>query len=101
MFMIQFMSVFRIMCFDILDVNVEVLGVFNEVIAITTIIIWQHRCSSNVLELKGSDFMCITCITMLSFLFSNMTVRNLCIKSAETLSSVAPLSIIINAYSVT
>lgn len=55
MFMIQFMSVFRIMCFDILVVNVGVLDVSSEVIAITTIIIWQHRCSSNVLELKGSE----------------------------------------------
>jgi hypothetical protein len=48
------MWVLAITCCDILDVNVEVLDVSNEVIAITTIVMWQHRYSSNILELKGS-----------------------------------------------
>jgi hypothetical protein len=54
MFVIQVMRVFRITCCDISDVNVDVLDVSNEVLAITTIIIWQHRYSPKVLELKGS-----------------------------------------------
>jgi len=54
MFMIQIMWLFRITCCDISDVKVEVLDVSKAVIAITAIIIWQHRCSPNVLELKWS-----------------------------------------------
>jgi len=48
------MWIFRITCCDISDINVEVLDVSDEVIAITTIIIWQHRYSPNLLELKGN-----------------------------------------------
>jgi len=55
MFVVQVMWVFRITCCDISVVNVEVLDISDEVTAITTIIIWQHRYSPNVLELKGSS----------------------------------------------
>jgi len=54
MFVMQVMWVFRITCCDISVVNVVVLDVSDEVTAMTTIIIWQHRYSPNVLELKGS-----------------------------------------------
>jgi hypothetical protein len=80
MFVIQFMSIFRIMCFDILEVNVEVLDVSDGVAAITTIIIWHHRCSSYVLELKREFTLCASPVSPLLahiILIFDIAIRNL------------------------
>jgi hypothetical protein len=68
------------MCFDILDVNVEVLDISNGMTAITTITIWQHRCSSNVLELKREFTLCASpVLPLLAYIIHifDIAIRNL------------------------